>query len=331
VAIEALVREALIARLNRWRVTVNAMVRTASLHWCRAEDLPRILAGERVSFIDGGSFHQGKDVQLFAQAVGATTYNPQPPGFEIRRESFFLWKLGRKIVGRWHPFAPLEADEPLPGKWFAKHGWTTGTDNVTRQGHYFFRDKVRNESGSITVSQVDWAVSRPEVGVTGGVKVVGPGLVEITPQLGVNWKGTQKHWLGASSDPDIRVVLMYPGGVGEADLGAHVGLLLGAQFGGALKQTEFTHGQISDLTDGYVGDRSSWIPTFEDGAPETIVTVRPEQAVELRIPLDDLIEARETIRTAYALRAMDASDPTNYAVSDVVEIERVEGKLRITA
>jgi hypothetical protein len=110
---------------------VIVVVRTASLHWCRAADLARILAGERVSFIDGGSFHQGKDVQLFAQAAGATTYNPQPPGFEIRRESFFLWKLGRKIMGRWHhgtaielvPLGPEVIDQMTRSRSLHSCGW----------------------------------------------------------------------------------------------------------------------------------------------------------------------------------------------------------------
>jgi hypothetical protein len=287
------------------------------------------MVGERVSFVDGGSFHQGKDVQLYAQASRTGTYNPQPPGFEIRRESFFLWRLGRKLLGSWHPFAPFDAVELAPGQWFAQNGWTTGTNKVTRQGCYFFRDRDGNKSGSITVSQLDFAVSKPELDVTAGVKVAAPGTVEVTPQVGVRWKGTEKHWLGASSDPDVRVVLMYPGGEGEADLGAHVASLLTEEFGSALEQSELSRGAISELTDGYVGERSPWIPTFEDGAHETVVTVSPEQGVELRIPLEELMEGRAPLRTAYALRAEDASDPTNFVVSDIVEIERVDGTLRI--
>jgi hypothetical protein len=299
------------------------MAHTANLHWCRAEDKDRILAGE-ASFIDSKSVHQDKKVQLFASAT-VKSYNPQPPGFQIRRESFFLKKLIMKAGGHWRQINPIDAVQAATGKWFAQIGWDAGSNDVTKQSHYFFRDNCGNSSGSLTVTETDHSVTRQGVRINGKLVHKVPGLVEVGVDAFAG-RVTDVHRLGASRDPDVRMVLMYPGGEGEADLIEHVARLLASQSG---TEDSYSDGDIAELSDNFLSRDAPWVPTFGNGESVMRATIGPGKDAQLEVSLDQALELNQSIRTAYAIRAVDVTDESNFVVSDVVEIEKGEDILLI--
>jgi hypothetical protein len=200
------------------------MARTASLHWCKAQDVPEILNGE-ARFIDERTVVQGIDVQFFSRAwqVGY-----QPHAFWLRREAFVLRKLVMKLGGRWHPVDGFEAQHLGDGMWDALIPWGTGAGNVSRQAHYFFADDQKNRSGRLTVSNEQFYLSRSGLELTGEATAKVPGVVGVTFG-GHAGKSTLTHVAGASQDPDVRFVLMHAGGEGDADLASHVASCLEAE------------------------------------------------------------------------------------------------------
>ena len=290
---------------------------SADLHWCKAEEKDQILAGGPASMLDSKSVHQDKKVQMFASAT-VDSYNPQPPGFSIRREAFFLKKLVLKVGGHWRPMNPIKAVSSTTGKWFAEYSWETGSNNVTRQSRYFFRDKDRNSSGALTVTEVDFSTTRK------GLKVNGKAVhkVPFVSEMGVDASAqsvTDIHRLGASRDPDVRVVLVHPGGEGEANLLNHVRDLL-ADTTESLP-TEFSDGYLNDIADGYLARDTQWVPTFEDGSSVIFATVGPGKEPDIGVSLDDALTSPSPFRSAYAIRVVDVEDESNFVVSDIVEIE----------
>lgn len=302
--------------------------RSAAIHWCLLADQPKILAGEPVAFLDQGCVRQGKDVQIFAEAV-TSSYNPQPPGFEIRLASFFLRKVALKLLGKWNPMPPISAVNPSGNKWFGSNGWQTGTNRITHQSDYFIRDKDKNRSGGLTVSECEQAVSKPNLKVSGAVAVSAGGVAEIRPEVSVAWSGTEEHFVSSTRDPVVRVVLMHPGGEGEADLGAHVAELV--QDFAITQGIDVNSEDVTTLRDEYRSGDIPWVATFENGSQVMTAVVGPEQGAEIRVPLDDVLDSGRQFRTAYALRVVNADDESDFVIGDIVELTVREDSVRITA
>jgi hypothetical protein len=302
--------------------------RSAAIHWCLLADQPKILAGKTVAFLDGGSVRQGKNVQIFAEAV-TSSYNPQPDGFEIRLASFFLRKVALKLLGKWNPMPPISGVNPNGNKWFGSNGWQTGTSRITRQSDYFIRDKDKNRSGGLTVSECDHAVSKPNLEVAGALSISGAGVAEIRPEVTVKWSGTEKHFISSTRDPMVRVVLMHPGGEGEADLGAHVAELV-RDFA-TVQGIDANSEGVTRLIDEYRSGDTPWVATFENGSQVMTAVVGPEQGAEIRVPLDDMLDSGRQFGTAYALRVVNVEDKSDFVIGDIVELTVREGSIRITA
>jgi hypothetical protein len=300
---------------------------TANLHWCREEEVDPILRGGG-TLVSPLSVRQGKHVQMYGQAKDGT-YNPVE--FQIRREAFFLKKLWMKVGGHWHPPQPRQTVERAQGQWFAKQAWETGSDDITRQAHFFFRDSSKNASGTLTVMEADFWMRKKGIKANGKVSAPVTGIAEMG--VGADAEAASVvYGSGATKDPEVRFTLMYPGGDGEADLTGHVVRLLermGYRFASRANYEE----EVDRITDGYVSSRrQSWEPRFENQESVFVATVSEETEIEFEVSLDGLLDSlgRDSIRTAFAIRAVDVSDESNFVISDVVEVESdFDGILRI--
>jgi len=146
----------------------------------------------------------------------------------------------------------------------------------------------------------------------------------------VDRSGDIIHRIGASKDPDLRVVLMHPRGEGEADLLEYVRQLLAEATGSS--PSDYSDGDILDLSDGFMTRDTPWIPAFDDGSNEIATAVDVGIEVEVSVPLPEPEVARDlNFSTAFGIRVIDISNKESYCISDVVEIEVRNGRIRVSA
>jgi hypothetical protein len=91
----------------------------------------------------------------------------------------------------------------------------------------------------------------------------------------------------------------------------------------------YSPGELNDLWDGYLSEQPAWIPAFDNGEHEFRATVGPGQDATLRIPLDTLWEIPGSARVAYAIKAVNVEEPSEYVVSDIVEIEKSDDLISV--
>lgn len=300
--------------------------RSAYLHWCRPSQVDAIVGGGG-TFIDGKSVHQDKEVLMMAQR-NLATYDP-PREFRILPVHFVLSRLIRKLFGRWNQIAPFTVGpERGSGLFFASAAWSTGTNDVTRQSDYFFDDTWGNRSGLLTVSQAEHFTRQTGVKIEDHLVAKIPG---VPVELGVTLEASDAtiiEGIGASTDPDLLVRILVPGGDGVHDLLPVVRQLIAATTD--VDPDRLTDGALIDASDGYLAPvGQKWSPYFEGGLRTVVVSVAPGHDAEVAIPLNDPNLRADRVRTAYALRVSRVDNDDDFVIGTIVVVEQGAEVLRI--
>lgn len=223
---------------------------TAYLHWARAED---------DVIISGTTVQAGKLVRMRADWQPSPSY--------MGPEVFFLHQQRSRLfrVFRSSPPAPagFEADFDGPPTTHSRDAWQAGASSVTNQARWIFKDSHQNSSGVLMVSNVAFYTSTPHFEAATRVGGAIPGAVgaaNLTARAG-NAK-TIFH-IGATADPVLRVSIMVPWGVGEANLRDHVeGLRAEAQ--SQTRNPRSSSGRGRDIISYMQREPGPWVPAFRE-------------------------------------------------------------------
>jgi hypothetical protein len=169
----------------------------AILNWVRDDARDVVLTG--------GAVRTGKLVRLQAEWNYLGNYTG-PERFTIRTART-RFSSGRKI-------SDMLADVDGPPRTHSLHAWQAGLRSPNHQRRYYFSDLHRNKSGELTVSSLDFFTTAPSVQGEVGLTVPLPYApsASVAVQAG---RATTKYFVGAVTDPRVRVTLMTNSGDGS--------------------------------------------------------------------------------------------------------------------
>jgi hypothetical protein len=162
----------------------------AILNWVRDDARDVVLTG--------GAVRVGKLVRLQAGWTPWGNYTG-PERFTIRTART-RFSPGRTVVD-------IQADVDGPPHTHSLHAWQAGLRSPNHQRRYYFTDLHKNKSGELTVSGLDFFTTAPPI--QGDVDLTVPPLYAPSFRVAIRGgRATTKYFVGAVTDPRVRVTLM---------------------------------------------------------------------------------------------------------------------------
>jgi hypothetical protein len=267
----------------------------AILNWVRDDARDVVLTG--------GAVRVGKLVRLQAEWTPWGNYTG-PERFTIRTART-RFSSGRRITD-------FLADVDGPPHTHSLSAWEAGLRSPNHQRRYYFTDLHKNKSGELTVSNLDFFTTAPSVQGEVGLTVPLPyaPISRVAVRAG---RATAKYFVGAVTDPRVRVTLMTNSGDGSRDdLTPYLP-----------RPSRRVLSPLSRDTDRlFFPVRDSWQPVFSDGSRSIELDVDENDLEEVAVvPERDYEEIFDNFMTGFALRVENAADPDEFVISDIVTVE----------